>query len=199
MVCAFPHSRIPFLCNLLRSSFVRTDGTSGDKETYWLGWELVGDLSYVFHDGDAGVMGIVQTPEQIAERRRKKGEQDHDNEPKPYGDSPSSDSSHSSNETIQTTICAPQLLHLDLDAKPLWFNGWILRDKFADKKNIAGGTFEVYLKEPRDGKDPDMWQLQENNEACLTAGETEEFSWEENRVLEMIIERARKVGAFKTK
>jgi hypothetical protein len=32
------------------------------------------------------------------------------------------------------TICSPQLLHFGTDGKPLWFNGWLLSNKFADKK-----------------------------------------------------------------
>src|SRR5437762_3476424 len=39
----------------------RTDsGLTGDKETFWIGWELVGDRDYAFHPGDAGVMGVVK-------------------------------------------------------------------------------------------------------------------------------------------
>src|SRR3954447_9808732 len=33
----------------------------GDKETFWLGWELVGDTDYAFHNGSVGTMGSVQS------------------------------------------------------------------------------------------------------------------------------------------
>ncbi|KAK3678643.1 hypothetical protein LTR37_021481 [Vermiconidia calcicola] len=33
----------------------------GDKETFWLGWELAGDLDYAFHQGNAGIMGALQS------------------------------------------------------------------------------------------------------------------------------------------
>ena len=39
----------------------RTDSDlTGDKETFWIGWELVGDRDYAFHQGDAGIMGVVK-------------------------------------------------------------------------------------------------------------------------------------------
>ncbi|KAJ6436613.1 F-box domain-containingprotein [Purpureocillium lavendulum] len=37
------------------------DMVYGDKETFWLGWELAGDLDYAFHQGDAGTMGGQST------------------------------------------------------------------------------------------------------------------------------------------
>src|ERR1700758_677417 len=39
----------------------RTDsGLTGDKETFSIGWELVGDRDYAFHQGDAGIMGVIK-------------------------------------------------------------------------------------------------------------------------------------------
>ncbi|KAF2210560.1 glycosyltransferase family 71 protein [Cercospora zeae-maydis SCOH1-5] len=33
----------------------------GDKETFWLSWELAGDLGYSFHDSVVGTMGTINT------------------------------------------------------------------------------------------------------------------------------------------
>ncbi|KAK2604005.1 hypothetical protein QQS21_003841 [Conoideocrella luteorostrata] len=38
------------------------DMVYGDKETFWLGWELVGDSDYAFHQGEVGAMGVLRTP-----------------------------------------------------------------------------------------------------------------------------------------
>lgn len=37
-----------------------TDSTSGDKETFWIGWELVGDVDYAFHEGGIAGMGHME-------------------------------------------------------------------------------------------------------------------------------------------
>ena len=94
------------------------------------------------------------------------------------------------------TICAPQLLHLDLEGKPLWFNGWLLDNKFADKKQKKFGKFEHYLIEPRDIRDPGAWQLEESNMCCLTtdAALKRDFSKAEKEVMDMMIGQAREVG-----
>jgi hypothetical protein len=187
----------------------------GDKETFWLGWELVGDLDYSFHAGDAGVIGTLQTLEQIESRARKKNSDqevpswnlDRIRPPSDLpSDTESNDTSTSSPpievfspspEPQNYTICAPQLLHLDIDHRPLWFNGWILSNKFAEKKAKVGGRFELYLKEPTDGRrDPDPWQLGKNNEACLTADEKYTLTKEEVDTLDMIVKIAKEVGAW---
>src|SRR2546423_3035583 len=41
------------------------------------------------------------------------------------------------------TICAPQLLHLDTNGRPMWFNGWVLANKFSKDKHF--GRSEVYM------------------------------------------------------
>lgn len=142
----------------------------------------MGDIDYAFHNGDAGIIGTLQTPTQIEEQGT------HDDH---------STQDDSDNETPQGfTICAPQLLHLDNENRPLWFNGWILNNKFAEKKQKVGGRFEVYLKEPTDSREPDPWQLQDDNKACLTADETYKFTQDELNILDMIVALAKKEDAY---
>ncbi|RMZ84737.1 hypothetical protein DV737_g984, partial [Chaetothyriales sp. CBS 132003] len=123
------------------------DMVYGDKETFWIGWELVGDLDYAFHQGDAGIMG--------------------------------------------------QLLHLDTDGKPLWFNGWLLDNKFAEKKQKKFGLFVHYLIEPREVRDPVAWQLEESNMCCLTTDPDKKFDFSdaEKKLLQDMMTKAREVGA----
>ena len=65
-------------------------------------------------------------------------------------------------------MCSPQLLHLDLEGKPFWFNGGLVRNKFLERRQWKFGTFDSYLIEPRDVREPGAWILGEGNMCCLT-------------------------------
>lgn len=129
--------------------------------------------------------------------------EDHDNnpphDPSDPDDQPPSDPvpGPSPDTPSSYTLCSPQLLHLSLDGTPLWFNGWLLDNKFADKHKKKFGTFVHYLIEPREVREPGAWQLHENNECCLTtdADKMRVFSKQERGVLERMMKRAREVGA----
>ena len=187
----------------------------GDKETFWLGWELVGDQDYSFHQGDAGTMGVVHAPEKEEPKprlvRKKRPVLDEEGQPKldDNGDEitedyevveePSEDQKMAPEDVPEPsnyTMCAPQLLHLDLNGRPLWFNGWLLDNKFADKKQKKFGKFEHYLIEPKDIREPGAWQLEESNMCCLTtdAELRRDFSADERGVLEMMVAQAKDVG-----
>ncbi|KAH2970917.1 hypothetical protein KXW43_008694 [Aspergillus fumigatus] len=164
------------------------DMVYGDKETFWLGWELIGDLDYAFHDGDAGVMGTLEkTPAvkgPVAQEEPAKTnttDQGMTTAPEMY------------------TICAPQLLHLDRSGRPLWFNGWLLPNKFDKGKNREPSRFEAFLREPREIRDPGAWQLRAHNICCLTSEHKGEFSLTERQALDMIIESGRRAGVLGTK
>ncbi len=172
----------------------------GDKETFWLGWELVGDLGYSFHGGDAGIMGTIETQPQ----GKEDDEDDQDelmNSNAETQDEPAKIELRkrdlvSEPMEVNFTICAPQLLHLGTDDRPLWFNGWLLPNKYSKNEYQEPGRFEVYMKEPREVRDPGSWQLGENNICCLTSDKTFEFTQDEIDVLEMIIDMAREAGAL---
>lgn len=198
------------------------DMVYGDKETFWLGWELVGDLDYSFHRGDAGIMGIVQDPKPSEEEKQEeKKEEPKKKKEKKKKKQPVLDDNGNPIEGVEVevdveepveeeekakpeenhepesyTICAPQLLHLDVDGSPLWFNGWLQDNKFADKKKRKFGKFEHYLIEPRDVREPGAWQLEESNMCCLTTDPDlkRDFTREEKDLLEMMIQQARDVG-----
>lgn len=154
-------------------------------------------------------MGKLLTPEQIEERQREKdGKPKDKKEEEAKGYSPPEDPNNPTQppppaeKPQKFTICAPQLLHLDMEGKPLWFNGWILSNKFEEnKKKRTGSTFEAYLREPREDEkkeegEEDPWQLQQHNEACLSAKEEYRFEPSEQAVLNDIIEEAKRVGAY---
>jgi hypothetical protein len=95
------------------------------------------------------------------------------------------------------TLCSPQLLHLDHDGTPLWFNGWLLDNKFADRQSKKFGSFTHYLAEPTDFREPTAWQLHENNQCCLTTDADKMFVFndKEKKLLERMMNKAREVGA----
>ncbi|KAF3025348.1 hypothetical protein E8E15_008939 [Penicillium rubens] len=165
------------------------DMVYGDKETFWLGWELAGDTSYAFHPGGSGVMGVVRTPNNFNSTSQQ----------------PES-STGTGNGVISTkegrkmthgheydiTICAPQLLHLDHEKRPLWFNGWLYENKYAESKRTIG-SFEMFMEEPSASLDPAAWQLEESNICCLSNSVAKEFTEQETEWLGLLIGMARMI------
>jgi alpha 1,3-mannosyltransferase len=102
-----------------------------------------------------------------------------------------------SSPPLNFTVCAPRLLHLDLGGRPLWFNGGLLSNKFADKKKKELGIFEIFMKEPRegDGDNDSSWRLTDNNICCLTTDHTLSFDEDERDTLRMLAEFAKKASA----
>ncbi|KAK5939048.1 hypothetical protein PMZ80_008351 [Knufia obscura] len=191
----------------------------GDKETFWIGFLLAGDENYAFHQGDAGIMGELGDNRENKEKENKKRDEpaleekgDEQDAVKKEEGATDADEAESKSENAgatelqevleshedpsKYTICAPQLLHLDTEGKPLWFNGWLLHNKFADKTKKRFAKFESYLIEPREIREPGAWQLAESNMCCLTtdADKKFEFSSKEMATLDMIMTRASEMG-----
>lgn len=43
---------------------------TGDKETFWLGFEMAGDREYAFHPGSAAIMGTINATEEVEGREQ---------------------------------------------------------------------------------------------------------------------------------
>jgi alpha 1,3-mannosyltransferase len=95
------------------------------------------------------------------------------------------------------TICAPQLLHLDLSGRPIWFNGWLLPNKFSDDLYQQPANFEAFIQEPRDVRAAESWKLEENNVCCLSSDHLSSFTLVEKSILDQTVEIARNVGAIR--
>lgn len=93
-------------------------------------------------------------------------------------------------------ICSPQLLHLDTEGKPMWFNGGLVRNKFVDRREWKFGKWETYLIEPREIREPGAWFLGEANMCCLTTDYhlKGDLSIQDRALLDMMVNQARKVG-----
>lgn len=93
-------------------------------------------------------------------------------------------------------MCTPQLLHLDLDLKPLWFNGGLVKNKFLDRREWQFESFASYLIEPRDVREPGAWVLGDGNMCCLTTDHhlKGDLTAAEKELLNEMIKQARSVG-----
>lgn len=102
--------------------------------------------------------------------------------------------SQNGNETF--SICSPQLLHLDVAGRPLWFNGWLLPNKFSDDPHLQPVDFESFMVEPKEIKDPGPWELKLNNVLCLSSEHYSNFTTAEKATLDMTVKIAKRVGAI---
>jgi hypothetical protein len=178
----------------------------GDKETFWLSWEMTEDDQYTFHDSVAGNMGLLEVPkaaddsstpdetnnepngtlsEPVSKNINSTDHEEHKNEPKPNSDHKTTD---------LPTVCSPQLLHFDRNGKPLWWNGWIATSKFKEDHGKLA-QFDVYVKEPKEVLKPefrDRWDIRGSNIVCLRSDDVTPLTGEEHDVLDMIMDIARK-------
>jgi alpha 1,3-mannosyltransferase len=92
----------------------------GDKETFWLSWEMAGDSDYAFYDGRADQIGVVTSS---STENGREGEEE---------------------------VCGKQLLHTSREGRPLWFNGWIATDKYQDDHLTSFQDFQGFVTEPRE-------------------------------------------------
>lgn len=185
----------------------------GDKETFWLSWELAGDLDYAFYDGVAGTMGVLEKKSDTRAELEDESDKDDDVHDRNDDDDDEIPGSIRSVEpriklikgskspapkatranSAGYTVCSPQLLHFSRTGRPMWFNGWVATNKFDD---FDFQHFEVYMKEsttkrPKGAESP--WRLQDSNVVCFTGEEYFEFNGQEQKVLKELLESADKI------
>lgn len=179
----------------------------GDKETFWLSWELADDLDYAFHDSVAGTMGSLgplepdpkkqTSPSKSDKKATKKApiKQPADDDDNEDDEDDGDDDDRGSEEREElNAVCSAQLLHFDEEGVPLWFNGWLARTKQASKKLETDVSFEGYMKEPPEvGRhDPDKkdWHIRKSNVVCLVDQEFVRFAYQEQKRLKMLVRLA---------
>ncbi|KXS15448.1 glycosyltransferase family 71 protein [Gonapodya prolifera JEL478] len=121
----------------------------GDKETFWMGWEMAGQTGlYGWSPHSAAQIGYVVRGDQNAEEVVR-----HNN---------FAIEEKNADRRSDTRICSLQLAHLDASGtKPLWFNGGPLRDKFLGQTSPV--TRPTHWAVERGSK----WDLYGDNIACL--------------------------------
>ncbi|KAI0164168.1 glycosyltransferase family 71 protein [Xylariaceae sp. FL1272] len=173
----------------------------GDKETFWVGFLLAGDESFAFHKGFVGILGAIESDAKKDSETKEKTPESSENPPSnTESTTPTSEATPSS--VVPATspethvICAPQLLHTDTDGSPLWFNGWLLANKFDPPGKQRYMKMDSYLLEPKPIKGEDsFWRIAQSNICCLTSTPKLKYDMEESdkKILKMIIERAKEV------
>ncbi|KAI1637745.1 glycosyltransferase family 71 protein [Biscogniauxia mediterranea] len=94
-----------------------------------------------------------------------------------------------------------ELVHFGLDGRPLWFNGWLLKNKYAGRAAQRFVSVESFIMEPRlprEEGEGDAWMLLDSNVGCLTA-EVErlgKLTEEERGVFDMMVRRTREVAEY---
>jgi len=94
------------------------------------------------------------------------------------------------------TMCSPQLLHLDTHNRPLWFNGWIAKDRFSDLHKHDFAQFDSFIIEPTDKREKTSWVMGKSSTCCLTAEAVFELNESERQTLDMILDTAKKTYAL---
>ncbi|KAK4554211.1 hypothetical protein LTR86_008739 [Recurvomyces mirabilis] len=178
----------------------------GDKETFWLSWELTGSQDYSFYDGEAGTMGTLsKTPEKSQHSSVQTNEQEllAKEVSIPSKDQASTLANESSvalrrqkllSRRNAPSICSQQLVHFDRSGQPLWFNGWLATQKLDDETEVEFRDFEYYAREmkgrrPRGDRDP--YSVQPRNLVCMQTTQTYAFTDEEQATLKMMREFAK--------
>lgn len=87
--------------------------------------------------------------------------------------------------------CSPQLLHIDRNGSPLWFNGWVSTDKFTAHTKFA--KFDAFIVQPPElGRETktSVWEIQNNNVVCLRGDTFKMFNDEEKKILDLLVDMA---------
>lgn len=105
----------------------------GDKETFWVGFEMAGDQKWIFSPFLPGSLGHVADWKDSDDRNGK----------------------------YVSKLCSSKILHLDSKAKPLWFNGGLVKTKFVDLNK------QVFENMTHWNVEPGEWQLHGDNCGCL--------------------------------
>ncbi|UNI16525.1 hypothetical protein JDV02_002953 [Purpureocillium takamizusanense] len=152
----------------------------GDKETFWLGWELAGDVDYSFHPGAVAGMGAARVV--VPERGNQTSQAD-----------------EAKLDYDVCKLCSSQLLHMDADGMPLWVNGWILGNKNQDPQHWEYGAWQHYAVEPPTNSSQGAleWELGLDNYCCITVAcqGKRNFTEEQQAILAVLINKAMEVGA----
>ncbi|KAF1345864.1 putative alpha-1,3-mannosyltransferase [Delphinella strobiligena] len=161
----------------------------GDKETFWLGFELAGDMQYSFYGAGCGIMGTVSEDQAYTYTPPGSSESQ-------GGDESEQNQTDDSHMHILYTIYAPQLLHLDLEGRPLWWNGWLLDDKYVADDTIKVTKFNVFMDERKETGEYPEWACGDHNMCRLRSNQAREFTEKERETLNMIVQVARENGAL---
>jgi hypothetical protein len=84
---------------------------------------------------------------------------------------------------------------MGLEGSPLWFNGWIFKNKFHGQAAEVV-SFESYMRETSQITKPEVWELGKDNVCCLSGNISFNFTEREKTTLQRIVDTAIQVGAY---
>jgi alpha 1,3-mannosyltransferase len=176
----------------------------GDKDSFWFGMELAGNPDYSFSTGALASTGnltkIVQyTGDQNSKDAIKIDEHAYNS---PHADGNSKQDLHMG-RTISTydrdvKVCSYQMVHMDRDQSPLWYNGWISDEKKPSLLMRNVWQFEHYMVEDPvlNGNNP--WSWLGGFKGCLDGRELVSFTDSEKRTFQQAIQAAIDLGIVQT-
>jgi hypothetical protein len=200
-----------------------TNLSTGDKETFWLAWEMVGDTGYSFHDSVAGVMGSFDSANTLehaskdvkkeAERLKLlQGEKDKkkkEKKEKAPGEEGAEDEEDEEDEDEEDpnepatwdADFAPGTNHTVCSPQLVHFTLegrplWFngwISESKGQKKEEVDPSAFMVFMEEPRDR-KESWKIHGANVCCLTAEEVNEFNEKENEVIETIIGLAREVN-----
>ncbi|KAH0098211.1 hypothetical protein KCU96_g4452, partial [Aureobasidium melanogenum] len=91
-------------------------------------------------------------------------------------------------------LCAPQLLHLSTDGRPLWFNGWIQDNKHQASSDIS--VMEFFMTEKRKDGEWAEWAIGADNMCCLKGDDLHAFNDKELAAFKLIVDIAKENGSL---
>lgn len=91
-------------------------------------------------------------------------------------------------------LCAPQLLHLSNEGRPLWFNGWIQDNKHQASSDIS--VFEFFMTEKRKDGEWAEWAVGADNMCCLKGDDLHALNDKELSAMKLIVDIAKENGSL---
>ncbi|OKL56138.1 hypothetical protein UA08_08745 [Talaromyces atroroseus] len=175
----------------------------GDKDSYWFGMELAGSSDYSFSTGPLASTGNLSkifqyTGDQNTKNAIKLDEHAYNSF---HGIGILKEDPHLG-RTISTfdrdvKVCSYQILHMDRDQSPLWYNGWISDQKKSTLQMGNVWEFEHYMVEGQVTNGNNPWSWLEGFKGCLEGRELIGFTDSEKKIFQQAIDAAKDLGIVK--
>lgn len=176
----------------------------GDKDTFWFGMELAGTSNYAFSSGALAAIGNMTKIHEYTNDQNLLDAvivDEYAYNTSDTTDRPNQRDPHQGRTVISldrdVNFCSYQMLHMDRDQTPLWYNGWISDQKkqILTKNNVW--QFEHYMVEAKDTNGKNPWTWAANYKGCLNGRELVSLTHAEKDIFNSAIQAAVDFGLIK--
>ncbi|CRG85976.1 hypothetical protein PISL3812_02979 [Talaromyces islandicus] len=176
----------------------------GDKDTFWFGMELAGTSNYAFSTGALAAIGNITKIHEYTNDQNLLDAvivDEYAYNTSDTTDRPNQQDPHHGRTVISldrdVRFCSYQMLHMDRDQSPLWYNGWISDQKksILTKKNLW--QFEHYMVEAKETNGKNPWTWAANYKGCLNGRELVRLTHSEKEIFNRAIQAAVDFGLVK--